>query len=305
VRFPALLMLAASLLITTAIAQPRVDNVLGKMVPPGSTSLIGAHMDQIVATEFYRRLADQGRLTMVDQFARETGFDPRRDVRELLFASSSIGGVMLARGSFKPGMKPVGDAKPVRYAGYNVWTSNGAGYSILDSTLAAAGDLKSLEAALDEWKSGSHRAAQPLLARAKGVDPSSQMWGVSTRFAGFLADHLPRSASGIDFSKIAKGLDDTWFEASFSGGVQAGIHGVAATDQDAINLRDAVKGLIGFGRLSVPENQPEMLKLWDGITVDQQGRAIAIEADVPQSLADQMMRMLTSPALGRGRGRGR
>jgi len=128
---------------------------------------------------------------------------------------------------------------------------------------------------------------------------------VSTRFAGFLADHLPRSASGIDFSKIAKGLDDTWFEASFSGGVQAGIHGVAATDQDAINLRDAVKGLIGFGRLSVPENQPEMLKLWDGITVDQQGRAIAIEADVPQSLADQMMRMLTSPALGRGRGRGR
>ena len=80
---------------------------------------------------------------------------------------------------------------------------------------------------------------------------------------------------------------------------------MAATDQDAINLRDAVKGLIGFGRLSVPENQPEMLKLWDGITVDQQGRAIAIEADVPQSLADQMMRMLTSPALGRGRGRGR
>ena len=173
---------------------------------------------------------------------------------------------------------------------------------ILDSTLAAAGDLKISEAALDEWKSGSHKWRNRCW-RGRNRWIRAAKCGACRRTSRGSSPTTAAQRFRHDFSRIAKGLDDTWFEASFTGGFQAGIHGLAATDQDAINLRDAVKGLIGFGRLSVPENQPEMLKLWDGITVDQQGRAIAIQADVPQSLADQMMRLLNSPALRRSRGR--
>src|SRR5262249_50050039 len=67
---------AVALLAFTAAlsAQPRVDNVLEKMVPPGATSLVGARMDQIKLTAIYRKLLATQNLQQLDQFATETGF---------------------------------------------------------------------------------------------------------------------------------------------------------------------------------------------------------------------------------------
>ena len=95
------------------------------------------------------------------------------------------------------------------------------------------------------------------------------LWGVSTGFAGFLANNLPHAGNGIDFSAIFRGIESTWFSASVASGFQAAIHCTTATEKDAMNLRDAAKGLVGLGRLSVPQNKPDLLRFWDGITVDQ------------------------------------
>jgi hypothetical protein len=47
--------------------------------------------------------------------------------------------------------------------------------------------------------------------------------------------------------------------------------------------------------------------LWDGIVVEQEGRSVTIRADIPQSLVDRLVQMLSSapgaPGLG-GRGTG-
>jgi hypothetical protein len=65
-------------------------------------------------------------------------------------------------------------------------------------------------------------------------------------------------------------------------------------------LGDAARGLVGLGRLSVPENKPEMLRLWDGIKVDQQQRTINITVSIPQELVDKLVDMLrTEPHLQR------
>ncbi len=287
---------------TTLFAQPRIDNVLLRMVPPGSTSLVGANMERMKATAFYRKLVEQQRMPQVDKFAEETGFDPRRDVRELLYASTPEGSVLLARGRFKLTTNPASHAKLVRYGSYNIWTLENSGFCILDQTLAAAGELKALEAALDEWTRGQHKAAQPLLAMSKGVAPTANLWGVSTGFAGFLASVLPKGgvSGGIDFSRIFTGMKSSWFQADFATGLHLDLRGATATDTDATALRDMAKGLIGFGRLSVPENQPEMLKLWDGISVEQETRNITIRADITPALLDKLVQMLNSVPAGRG-----
>ncbi len=285
---------------SAALAQPRVDNVLERMVPSGATSLVGARMDQIKQTDLYRRMVASRSLTQVDQFAAETGFDPLRDVRELLLASTARGSVMLARGTFHPNPAALKNARRSRHGQYDIWRTGSSGFCFLDSTLAAAGELPVLEAALDEWTSGSHTAARPLLSKAAGISPQTQFWGVSTGAGNFLADHPPAAGLGIDFSKIFRGLEDTWFQADFAAGLHAEVHGVTATEKEAANLRDAVRGMVGLGRLNVPEDQPELLKAWDGITVDQQGRSISIHAGIPQNLIDRMVQMLNGTAL-RGR----
>ncbi len=294
-------------------AAPRIDNVLVRMVPPGATSLVGAHMDQLLASDLYQKLTAQQRLPQLDQFVRDTGFDPRHDVRELLWGTGPQGSVLLARGKFNVKQDPMATLKLVRHGQYNIRllenTTPPSGFCILDSSLAIAGELSALEAALDEWKSGTHKAAQPLLTNVSSLDPQTPLWGVSTGFATFLAGNLPRAGNGVDFSAIFKGIESTWFSASVSSGLRATIHATAATEKDAINLRDTAKGLIGLGRLTVPQNKPELLRVWDGLTVDQDGRApFTLNADFSGDLIDQIVQLFSAPG-GRGArggsGRGR
>jgi hypothetical protein len=279
-------------------AQPRIDNVLERMVPPGATSLVGGHMDQIKQTEIYKKLLATQNLSQLDEFARDTGFDPRRDVRELLYTTGPQGSVMLARGTFHLSSTTLKAMKKTRHGQYDIWGLDGNGFCILDSTLAAAGDIPAVEAALDEWTSGSHTAAQPLLTRVAGINTQSQLWGISIGLGNFLADHPPAANSGLDFSKIFSSLHDYWFQADFSAGMRAEVHGTAGTEKDAVSLRDTVRGLVGLGRLNVPENQSELLKVWDGITVDQQGRSLSLHADIPQDLIDKMVLMLNAVPAG-------
>jgi hypothetical protein len=288
-RFAALTFIAG-----LACAAPRVDNVLEKMTPPDATSLVGAHMDGLKATDLYKKLIAAQKLPQIDQFAQDTGFDPRRDVRELLFVTTPKGRVLLARGTFRLNAAALKDVRKTRHGMYEIFGQEGGGFCILDSSLAAAGDIDAIGEALDEWTSGTHTGAQKLLAQVGTVNERAQIWGISTGAANFLADNVPLTAGGIDFSKIFRGLDGVWFEADLSGGLLAEVHGNTAAEKDAISLRDAVKGLVGLGRLSVPEKNPELLRLWDGIVAEQSGRSITIRADIAQDLIEKLVQMFSA-----------
>ncbi len=281
-------------------ATPRVDNVIEKMTPPDATSLVGARMDGLKATDLYRRLIEAQKLPQLDQFAADTGFDPRRDVRELLFVTTPKGKVLLARGNFRLNPATLKGIQKTRHGAYDIWGREGGAFCILDGTLAAAGDIAGIEEALDEWASGTHTGAKALLSRMSPASETAQIWGISTGAANFLADNVPMTSGGVDFSKIFRGLDDMWFEADLSAGLKAKINGRAANEQDAASLRDAVKGLVGFGRLSVPDKQPELLRLWDGIVAEQSGRTITIRADIAQDLIEKLVAMLTTAHPGGG-----
>jgi hypothetical protein len=106
-------------------------------------------------------------------------------------------------------------------------------------------------------------------------------------------DRRPAPARG-SISHRFPGLTDTWLQVSFATGLKLEAHGMANNLKDAQSLRDAAKGLIGFGRLSVPEDKPELLPVFDGIAVDQQDRAIGIHIDLPQNRIDALVSLLSS-----------
>ncbi len=288
-------MRALALLLTFAAlmpAAPRVDNVLEKMVPPGATALTGLHVDQLRQTEMYQRIPPS-LLQPLDALSRvSSGFDARRDLQEALYAGTPSGRVLLARGAF-PAKTQWKDLQHKRHGQYDVWVTGRLAFCILDATLAAVGEPKAVEAALDEWTAGAHTSAQTLLTRADQADPQSQMWGVSADMAASLVGGiLPGgNENGFDFSKAARSLGEGWFQADFSSGIRMDIQGVTASEADSANLRDALRGLVGLGRLNIPAGQPELLRVWDGITVDQKGRLVILRANIPQNLADKLMEM--------------
>jgi hypothetical protein len=269
----------------------RVDNVLAQLVPADTEALFGARMEQLKSAPLYTKLIGQQKLPQLDSFASETGFDPRRDVRDLIVASSGRpnSGVLLARGTFH--IAEVKTFKKVLYRGYvlSLTPKEDAGFCILDQTLAIAGPTASMKAALDHYLSSTRNASTDLLDQARAVPQQFQIWSVSAGAADFLANNLPHDGNAANFGKIFRSMENTHFQADLSRGLNAVAQGQCRTEADAKSLGDAVRGLIGFGRLSVPDNQPELLRIWDGLHVDQNARTLTITANVPQDLIDKLV----------------
>jgi len=278
----------------------RVDNVLAKLIPADTQALFGARMEQLKTAPLYSKLVGQQKLPQLDSFAGETGFDPRRDVRDLLLASSgrSNSTVLLARGTFHIAENKLDPKmfKKVLYRGYvlTITPKEDAGFCIMDNTLAIAGPTSSMKAALDHYLSPTRDAGTALLDQARAVPQQFQVWSVSTGSADFLANSLPHEGNAANFGKIFRSMENTHFEADLSRGLNATAQGQCSTEADAKSLADAVRGLIGFGRLSVPDNQPELLRLWDGLRVDQNQRTITITANISQDLIDKLVQFFQS-----------
>ncbi len=289
--------LLALVLAVSAFGQTHPDGVLARMVPPGTVSLLGARMDQIKTTEMYKRLIAQQKLPDLDRFTRETGFDPRRDVRELLVASNMTQGqaVALARGIFK--VAEFGNLKTFKHGIYVIHGDEKGGFCLLDGTTAAAGPLPELYAALDHWHSGAPPATPELLKQVEMVPASSQIWAVSE--GGFnIPGTVTMRQGGTDFAQIFRGVERSELWADLRNGVDATIEGDVKTEADAKNLGDAARGLIGLGRLSVPEDHKELLQLWDGFKVEQHERNIRITIKAGQDMIDRLVNLFQSGELG-------
>jgi hypothetical protein len=286
--------------VALANAQTHPDPVLARMVPPGTVSILGVRMDQIKSTPMYEKMIAQRKLPDLDRFAEMTGFDPRRDVREMLVASDGTQGqsVVVARGTFAK-VTDMGKVKEWKHGIYLIHGDEKGGYCLLDNTTAAAGPLPGLYAALDHWYSHAPPATPGLLARAESIPAAAQIWAISS--GGFnIPGNITMRQGGTDFAQIFRNVEQTVFWADLRGGLDATLEGDVKTEDDAKNLGDAARGLIGIGRLSVPDNHRELFKVWDGFKVDQHARHLTITAKVPQDLIDQLVGLLQSGELRPG-----
>jgi hypothetical protein len=287
--------------VATAFGQIHVDPVLARMIPPGTVSLVGVRMDQIRNTPLYQKMIAEQKLPDLDRFVKETGFDPRHDVRELLLASNGTEGqsVLVARGSFGR-ITNFASLKTFKHDIYAIHGDDNAGFCLLDDSTAAAGPLPGLYAALDHWHSGAAPATPSLLKRMEQMSANAQLFAVSE--GGFnIPGGITLRQGSTDFAQIFRNVEQVAFSADLRTGLDALLEADVKNEEDAKNLGDAARGLIGFARLSVPENHRELLKLWDGFHVDQHARHITLTAKVPQDLIDQLVSLIQSGEIGPGR----
>jgi len=285
-----ILLMALAACNSAETGRTNVDPALAGFLPGDATMLAGVHMDAIRPTPLYQKMLAQKRLEQLDQFARETGFDPRRDVRELLIASNGKDSIVAARGTFN--VRTLEGVTKGSYKGYTLYTRSRGGVALIDGSTAVAGTLAAVRAALDRYKAGDRSGPVELVARARQIAPEDQIWSVSSGFDNLLTGRIPETGNAANAGRILRSLENTTAAADLRAGVNGYINGQCRTEPDAKNLGDAARGLVGLGRLSVPEDQPQLLRLWDGIKVDQQHRSIKITVAIPQELVDKLIDML-------------
>ncbi len=292
VHFPTLLPLLAALTACHPAGTRRtsIDATLAALVPSDATMLAGVHMDALRTTPLFQKLVAGRSLPQLDAFARESGFDPRRDVRELLMVSDGKDTLIAARGTFSQGGW-AGLAKQ-SYKGVTLYTQGERGAAFVDSSTAIAGTLPAVKRALDRHQSGGRSGPEELLERARQISSQYQIWSVSNGFENFLTSAIPEAGNAANAGRILRSLENTTIAADLRTGVNAYLTGICPSDEEAKNLSDAARGLIGLARLSVPAKQPELLRLWDGIKVDQQQRTVNITVAVPEDLVEKMLDLL-------------
>jgi hypothetical protein len=266
---------------------PKIDPALATLVPDDTTLLVGTRLEALERTPIYQKYLADRTFPQVEDFANQTGLDPKKDLWELLFVSNGKNNVLLGRGKFANEMEPrleKGGAKRFGYKGYNLIGDEKTAVVFISSSTAALGPTDSLRFLLDQ-RGASKGPPAALAALMKDIPSDAQFWAAYTGgpvdlgFGGNLAN-VTKLVSSIQTGSL-------YFD------LRTGLNGVASgecsSDQSAEEVQGALKAIIGLGRLNTPANQPELQAAYNGLRVTQQDRRVKLYMEVPQNLVDQFL----------------
>lgn len=260
----------------------RVDPALALLVPNDTSVLAGIRMDVLRATPWYQKSANTP-LPVLDELAKQTGLDVRRDLWEALLVSDGVHTAALARGRFsEQGLEPNIDRPGLTrapYKGYTVIGNEQGAFAFVNPTSVVAGRPDSVKFILDQ-RPESKGPPIALWEMAGSIPADNQIWLAAT---GALPNSIPNAA------KISSLVESVKAGADLRSGLKAFVLGTARTSEDARTLADAVRGFLSLARLSTRGGQPELLKLYDGVQVEQQDRTVRLHVALSQEAFDQVL----------------
>ena len=300
-----------AVLLASPAATWAADPGLLKLVMPDAKVIAGIQVDQTRNSLFGQYILSHMQVddTGFKSFIAQTGFDPRRDVSEILIASNwqqsatpDNRWLVTARGSFDlDKIRQAAAAKgatTVTHAGIDIYKYSPPqhddvvnGLAFLDSSTAAMGDLDSLEKAIDRAKSGAAPSAK-LLDKAGDISSKNDFWFVTLVPVSEFADAIPNpNLSGAMKGNMLAGIVEA------SGGVKFGdtvaIHAqtVARSEKDAQALVDVVKFVAGMVQLNRQQNATagQVATLLDTLDCKADGTVTTLSLAIPENQIEQLI----------------
>ena len=241
-----------------------------------------------------------------DRMAAQIGFDPWQDLERVLAASwvdasddnSSAPAarfLVVARGRFD--LTEIGprldDVKVEQYRGVTVYhqpvpqtsgsipqapgseflkqLEDGFSLAFFDERIAVAGVKPAVMETIDRKMDGGASLLDntQLLERAEALNLSNQLWSVSLNAGELWESQAGSFPSGINIPafRIFRSMESSSLAADLTDGIDVKAEGVCATPEDAKTLADAGRGMVALGRLTLSEQYPDVMKLFDALDV--------------------------------------
>jgi hypothetical protein len=292
--------LTATLLTAFSGALPAADPTLLNLVMPDAKVLAGVNVEQAKGTQFGQYVLNelQSHDAEMQKLITLTGFDPRRDVRELLVASDgtpgSRSGLALAKGTFDvakitAAATQSGVTTEV-YGGVTILEEpkkQMAGIAFLNATTVAAGDLASVKGAIDRLKS-----AQPLsaavLVKVNTWSNSQDAWGITTVPPASLAPPAKAGAPNNPMANAGQNVQSAAGGVKFGAQVVFSGEALCDTAQNATTLGDMVKLLINMAQMQSGQD-PTAAALIKSVTVTASGDVVNVTASLPEDVFQGML----------------
>jgi hypothetical protein len=198
---------------------------------------------------------------------------------------------MMARGRFSPdGFEPrvAGGVQRTPYKGYTLIGNDQEAVVFVNTTTAIAGPPDAVRSLIDQR--GLSDGLPPVLRDLlKTVPAGQQVWLAAAGGLSALGKEVPPIGNLPNLSKVLSMLSSVVAAGDMRSGLKGFATGEAANDQDAKSLADALRGLIGLGRLTVPRNRHELVRVYDGLHVTQQRRSIRLDVAIPGDALDAFL----------------
>ncbi len=307
-----------------------VDSTLLALVPPGAKIVSGFDFDRARNSEFGQFITSRMKADNKDleQFVSQTGFDPRRDIQQILFVTSgpaesgnSSKFAILARGNFdqdriRASAKTKGmTTQP--YQGVELFIDksehNGpSAFAFLGDGLGVMGDSETVKQIISNRETASvlDPALQAAVSRA-GTD--NDAWFVSLLSGGFLAHHINAQVNGDESSPEQANHDAKTSMPQLqalqsvlqsSGGIQFGatvrlsFDAVTRSAQDATSLADVVRF---FASMVQMERQKDpragiAASAFDNMNLAIDGDALHLSIAMPEKSLEQLIENMHTDA---------
>jgi hypothetical protein len=287
---------------------PAVDQKLLNLVMPDAKVVAGVNVLSAKNSPFGQSILSQfsgnSNFTM---FTTKVGFDPTQDLIEVLTASNADmtnhGGLAMATGTFNVsaittaamGAGTVSET----YNGVNLLEDpqKAGAVAFLTSSLAVAGDLANVKAAIDRQSSPSTLPLS-LLNQIKNLSASEDAWFVSIiPVANLLAPNTGVVAPGLGANantqlNIAKQIQSANGGVKFGNTVAFTGSAVADTAQNATNLAGMLQLVANMLQLQASQN-PQAAAIGKALTVSSSGTSVNVALTLPQ---DQFQKLLKPQA---------
>jgi hypothetical protein len=302
-------------LVTLAAAMASAaDRELLRLAPAGTRFLAGVQVDQGKVTPFGRFLLSRMKTDDKDfqTFVATTGFDPTRDVDEILIAASGAAaghkdGVMLARGRFNiqailASAKEKGAAVtdyrgvPLLSPPKNKTQQSGA-VAFLSGSVAIAGDVQKVKAAIEQ-RTQAVSLDPALEGKAAELSATHHAWMVSVVPVAEMAGQVPDSnMSGAMKGNAFQAIEQVSGGADFTDGVKVSAAAVTRSDKDAAALADVVRFLASLAQMNREGVQaPGLAAALETLDLRTEGKVAKVSFRVPEAQLEQMMQSHPRPA---------
>ncbi|MCX6628391.1 MAG: hypothetical protein NTW28_12265 [Candidatus Solibacter sp.] len=291
--------LTATLLTAFSGALSAADPQLLNLVMPDAKVLAGVNVEQAKGTQFGQYVLNQLQTqdAQMQQLVALTGFDPRRDARELLVASDGVPqgktGLALAKGNFDAAkIAAAATLQGVVSEVYNGITileepkKQSMGIAFLDATTVAAGDIASVKGAIDRMKIPQSLPAA-VTVKVNQWSNSQDAWGIMTVPPASLA---PAVKAGAPNPMLNAGQNVQAAAGGVKFGAQVVFSGEAECDtaQNATTLGDVVKLLINLAQMQAGQD-PTAAALIKSVSVTASGNTVKVSASLPQDVFQTLL----------------
>jgi len=239
-----------------------------------------------------------------DKFVTASGFDPRKDLEEVVMATSGghKNGLVVARGTFNAAKIAAlaaadGKHKVTTYNGAQLITSSDpadqGAMAIWQDTapsLALVGDINTVKSAIDRRKTAT--ALNSVLAAKIAAYSATDAWTVSivplSSLRAGKAELPGNPLNGILQGDLLKKVQETSGGVTFTSPVLVTGEAVADSDQDATALRDVVRLLASMIQTGGNTAEAPVATLVKSLEVSAEGKVLKLSISIPEAQLESL-----------------